>query len=84
MVRANERVRHALEGIRTSEIEFDYHCHACKVYDTGTIAVGELARARCRCGSDDLLLLSVAPEPSSPLMKPARPAIGPRFAAAQQ
>lgn len=73
MIRANERVRHALKDIRTSEIEFNYHCRACKGHDTGTIGVSELAKATCRCGSGDLLVLSVAPEPSSPLIRPIKP-----------
>jgi hypothetical protein len=67
MLRANERVRNALREIRTAEVEVSYHCRRCKGYYTGSVAVRGLSRAACHCGSDDLLILSVAPDPSSPL-----------------
>jgi hypothetical protein len=79
MVQVNQRIRHALLGIRTADVEVNFHCRGCKGYYTGSVPRRSLGRAACRCGSHDLLLLSVAPEPSSPLMVSLR-----GFAAAQE
>jgi hypothetical protein len=68
VIRANERVRHALATIRTTDVEVNYHCRACKGYYTGSVSKRRLGGTTCRCGSVDLLLLSVAPEASSPLV----------------
>ena len=68
MIRANERVRHALKDIRTTDVEVNYHCRECKGYYTSNVATRRLGGVTCRCGSHDLLLLSVAPEASSPLL----------------
>jgi hypothetical protein len=69
MVRASERIRRALRGIRTAEVDVSYHCRACKGYYTASIATRDLPTAACHCGSTDLLLLSVSPEASSPLVR---------------
>jgi hypothetical protein len=68
MVRANERVRRALTGIRTADVEVNYHCRQCKGYYTGSVHRRAIGRAACRCGSNDLLLLSIAPDTSAPLL----------------
>jgi hypothetical protein len=68
VIRANERIRHALKGIRTTDVEVNYHCRHRKGYYTGYVFTRHLGVTRCRCGSNDLLLLSVAPEASSPLL----------------
>ena len=68
MIRANERIRHALNDIRTADVEVSYHCRECKGYYTGIVPTRRLGSTACRCGSHDLLLLSVAPEASSPLI----------------
>jgi hypothetical protein len=69
LIRANERVRQALRGIGTADVEVNYHCRQCKGYYTRNIARRALSHATCHCGSNDLLLLSVAAEPSSPLVR---------------
>ena len=69
MVRFNTRIREALRRIGTSEVEISYHCAACKGYYTGNMQTEGIGSATCRCGSRDLLLLSVAAEPSSPLLR---------------
>lgn len=68
MIRANERIRQALKDIRTTDVEVNYHCRNCKGYNTCNVAKRRLGVATCRCGSNDLLLLSVAPEVTSPLL----------------
>jgi hypothetical protein len=74
VIRANERIRHALRDIRTADVEVSYHCLNCKGYNTGNVATRRLRHMTCRCGSNDLLLLSVAPEVSSPLLGSLLPA----------
>jgi hypothetical protein len=76
LIRANDRIRQALRDIRTADVEVSYHCRDCKGYNTDNVATTRLRRMTCRCGSNDLLLLSVAPEASSPLIGIARPAFG--------
>ena len=68
MVRANERIRQALKDISTTDVEVSYHCRDCKGYNTCNVAKRRLTHAVCRCGSNDLLLLTVAPEITSPLL----------------
>jgi hypothetical protein len=67
MVRAHEHVRRALRRARTAEVDVAYHCRKCKVYDSKNTARDAVAQMTCRCGSNDLLLMSVSAEPSSPL-----------------
>jgi hypothetical protein len=69
MVRATQRLRNALRNIRTAEVDVSYHCRVCKGHYTGSLATTELDSVRCHCGSADLLLLSAAPEPASPLLR---------------
>jgi hypothetical protein len=69
LVRANERIRTALRGIRTSEVQVSYHCRGCKGYYSTNLETRGLGRAACHCGSNDLLLLSIAAEPASPLLR---------------
>ena len=71
MLRTTERLRNALRDIRTAEVDVSYHCRVCKGYYSGNLPTTALDSARCHCGSPDLLLLSVSPEPASPLLRTA-------------
>ena len=68
MIRTNERIRQALKEIPTTDVEVSYHCRNCTGYYTCNVATRNLGRMTCRCGSNDLLLLTVAPEVTSPLL----------------
>jgi hypothetical protein len=79
MVRANRNFLRALSLIRTTDVEINYHCRSCKGYYTASVPVRSLARSACRCGSPDVMLLSVQAEPASPLLRD-RPAALPHSA----
>jgi hypothetical protein len=69
MARVTPKFLRALQSIRTSEVEIAYHCRGCKGYFTTDVPLRTLNRVACRCGSPDLMLLSVQSEPASPLLK---------------
>ena len=50
-------------------MEVSYHCMGCKGYYMGNLQTERISRATCHCGCGDLLLLSVAAEPASPLLR---------------
>jgi hypothetical protein len=50
-----------------SRIEIEYFCRACKGHYSSTVPYASARRAACRCGSQDLLVYSLAGESSAPL-----------------
>jgi hypothetical protein len=71
MARMTPKFLRALQSIRTSEVEIGYHCRGCKGYFSNNVPLRRLNRVTCRCGSPDLMLLSVQAEPASPLLRDA-------------
>lgn len=68
MVQQAERTRSYATRIgAASRVELEYYCRGCKGHFSTTVPVGMLRSATCRCGSDDLLVYSLAGEYSSPL-----------------
>ena len=51
----------------TSVVEVEYFCKNCKGHYSASVPVGGLSDAHCRCGSDELLIYSVAGEYGAPL-----------------
>ena len=56
-----------LRGVPTTGVEVEYFCRGCKGHYSRTIPVKRFREVACRCGSQDLLIYSVATEVSSPL-----------------
>jgi hypothetical protein len=50
-----------------SRVEVEYFCKGCKGHYSASVPVGGIGEARCRCGSDNLLIYSVAGEYGAPL-----------------
>ncbi len=50
-----------------SRVDLEYFCRTCKGHYSSAVAVAALDGARCRCGSDDLLIYNVAGEYAAPL-----------------
>jgi hypothetical protein len=63
---AQQTLRSRRIGI-VSRIEVEFFCRACKGHYSASVPVGALSDAHCRCGSQDLLVYSVAGEYGAPL-----------------
>jgi hypothetical protein len=50
-----------------SRIELEFFCRNCKGHYSTTVPAGAVSDARCRCGSDNLLVYNLAGEYGAPL-----------------
>lgn len=51
----------------SSRVELEYFCRTCKGHYATSVPVASMNSATCRCGSNNLLVYSVAGEVSAPM-----------------
>ena len=51
----------------TTAADIEYFCKSCKGHYSRIVPVDALRQTRCRCGSSDLLVYSIAGEATAPL-----------------
>ncbi len=52
---------------RTTSVEIEYFCRTCKGHYSRVVPVKAFETTRCRCGSGNLLIYSLAADITSPL-----------------
>ncbi|HET6614555.1 MAG TPA: hypothetical protein VFH62_01600 [Dehalococcoidia bacterium] len=56
-----------LRSVPTTGVEVEYFCRGCKGHYSRTVPITQFRQTACRCGSQDLLVYSVASEVAAPL-----------------
>jgi hypothetical protein len=52
---------------RTTSVEIEYFCRTCKGHYSRVVPVKAFETTRCRCGSSNLLIYSLAADITAPL-----------------